>query len=147
MAPAAAKNRSRFMVSTRRKELQWSGAGYHGFDLIGKRQGQELIQVLLEILDSRARPVGPPNHPVCDFSQPGEVLEQFGGRNSRELQVYPLMPPQYEKSFVHPQGPSTMGHYDGEIGEIDRHVIQLHRMAVLRPGTGENAGAGVDQDR
>src|SRR5881628_3696704 len=47
-----------------------------------QRQGQELIDVLPEILHTGAGPIGAPQHAVHDLRQAGKVLQQLGGRNA-----------------------------------------------------------------
>src|SRR5437867_11015461 len=49
--------------------------------LFRKRQGQELIDVLPEILDARAGPIGAPEHTARDLRQAGKVLQQPGRKS------------------------------------------------------------------
>src|SRR6266576_5865478 len=50
--------------------------------LVRKRQGQELIDVLPEVFNTGAGPVGAPQHSARDLRQAGKVLQQLGGRNA-----------------------------------------------------------------
>src|ERR671930_1277118 len=65
--------------------------------LVRKRQGQELIDVLPEVLHTGAGPVGPPQHPISDLRQAGKVLQQFRRRNARDIQPDFPMTSQDEK--------------------------------------------------
>src|SRR2546423_14409955 len=51
-----------------------------------ERQRHELIDVLSQILDAGARPVGAPEDAVGDLRQAGKVLQQLGRRNARHVQ-------------------------------------------------------------
>src|SRR5260370_26318222 len=53
---------------------------------IRKWQGQELIDVLPQILYARAGPVGAPQHALDDLRQAGKEPQQLGGRNPRNLE-------------------------------------------------------------
>src|SRR6266566_9413571 len=66
---------------------------------IRKGQGQELIDVLPQILDARAGPVGAPQHAVRDLRQAGKVLQQLGRRNARDVEPDAAMTSQDEKGF------------------------------------------------
>ena len=53
------------------------------------------------------------------------------------------MPPQNEERFLHVERPAAVRHHDPQVREIDRHVVQLHRIAVLGARTRKNRGPGV----
>src|SRR5205807_9672226 len=69
--------------------------------LLGKRQGQELIDVLPEISHARTGPIGAPEYAVGDLRQAGKVLQQPGGRNARHVESDFPMTSQDEKRLLH----------------------------------------------
>src|SRR5204862_2626043 len=62
------------------------------------------------------------------------------------LDIQPDLPmtSEDEKRFFHVQRPAAVRHHETEIGKIDRDIIELHRIAVLRARARENGGTGVD---
>src|SRR5439155_20430345 len=73
-----------------------------------QRQGQELIDVLPEILHTGAGPIGAPQHAVYDLRQAGKVLQQLGGRNACDIEPDLPMTSQAEKRFLHVQRTSAV---------------------------------------
>ena len=109
-----------------------------------QRQREKLIEILTQILDARAGPVGAPYGLVGDFTEARKVVEQLRRRDTRDLEPDIGVPPEDEKRLLAPERAAAMGHHDLKIGEIDRHIVQLERIAVFGSCTGEDAGPGVN---
>src|SRR5712691_5623801 len=118
-------------LASRRKESQRIGLEDRPLLVLGERQSEELIDVLAEILDARARPVRAPQRAADDLREAGKVLQELHGRNAGDVEPDVGVPPQDEERFLHVQGPAAVRHDDPQIGEIDGHVVELHRIAVL----------------
>src|SRR5690242_2143893 len=73
-------------VSNSRKKRQSVGFEDGPPLYIGKGQGQELIDVVPQILHAWAGPIGAPQHAVRDLRQAGKVLQQPGRRNARDVE-------------------------------------------------------------
>jgi hypothetical protein len=112
-----------------------------------QRQREKLIEILTQVLDARAGPVGAPHSLVGDFTEARKVVEQLRRRDTRNLEPDIGVAPEDEKRLLAPERAAPVGHHELEIGEIDRHIVQLERIAVFGPGAGEDAGPGVDQNR
>src|SRR5690348_3254705 len=70
----------RMCARLQREERQRVGFENRLLLRLRQRQGQELIDVLPEILDAGAGPVGAPQDAIRDLGQAGKVLQQFRGR-------------------------------------------------------------------
>src|SRR2546426_11667607 len=82
------------LLTTRRKESQRIGLENRPLLLLGERQPKELIDVLPQVLDARARPVRAPQRPVHDFREAGEGLQKVPRRDAGGVEPDVSMPPQ-----------------------------------------------------
>src|SRR6266498_3393824 len=114
--------------------------------LVRERQCQELIDVLPKVFHAWTGPVGTPQHRVHKLGQARKVVQQVGRRNARDVEPDFPMTSQDKERLLHVQRPPAMRHHQLQIGEIDGDVVQLHRVAVLRPGARKDRRAGVDQN-
>src|SRR5690348_9234824 len=70
----------------RREERQRIGLEDPALHRVFQRQGPELIDVLLQVLDSGTGPVGPPQDPLRDVREAREILEQFRRRDPGDVE-------------------------------------------------------------
>src|SRR5881409_2365650 len=134
-------------LASSRKQSQRIGFENRLLVRVAERQRQELVDVEPHVFHARARPVGAPEDPIRELRETRKVLQQPGGRYPGDVEPHRPVASQNEKCLLHVQRPTAVRHHDAEIGKIDRHVVEVHRVAVLGAGPGENAGAGVDHHR
>src|SRR2546425_2937072 len=134
-------------LASSRKQSQRIGLENRLLVRVAERQRQELVDVDPHVLHTRTRPVRAPQDPIRQLRETRKVLQQPGGRYPGDVEPHPAVASQNEKCLLHVQRPAAVRHDDAEIGKIDRHVVEVHRVAVLGAGPGENAGAGVDHHR
>src|ERR1051325_1854305 len=97
---------------------------------VAERQREELVDVLLHVLHTRAGPVGSPQHAVADLRETRKVLQQTGGRYPGDVEPDVPVTAQDEKRLRHVERAAAVRHHDAQRGEVDRHVVELHRVAV-----------------
>src|SRR5437879_7332054 len=134
-------------LASSRKQSQRIGLENRLLVRVAERQRQELVDVDPHVLHTRTRPVRAPQDPIRQLRETRKVLQQSGGRYPGDVEPHPPMASQNEKRLLHVERPAAVRHHDAEIGKVDRDVVELHRIAVLGAGPGENARARVDHDR
>src|SRR2546430_13675930 len=73
-------------LASSREQIQRIGLQNRLLMRVLERERQELIEVVAHVPDSRARPVGSPQDAVGHLGQARKVLQQAGGRNSRDVE-------------------------------------------------------------
>src|SRR3989454_5832588 len=104
-----------------------------------EREREKLVDVQLHVLHPRTRPVGAPQHAVGDLGEARKVLQQPGGGNPGHVEPDLRVPSKNEECLLHVQRASPMGHHELQVREVDRDVVQLHRIAVLGSRAGKYA--------
>src|SRR3989454_4250120 len=130
-------------LASSRKQSQRIGLE-NGF-LVGvaERERQELVDVQPHVLHTRAGPVRAPQHAVGHLGQAGKVLEQPRGRDPGHVEPHPPGAAQHEERPPHIEGPAAVHHDDPPGGEVDRPIVELHRIAELgAPPRGEGRSGG-----
>ena len=107
---------------------------------VAERQREKLVDVLPHVLHTRARPVGSPQHPIADLRETRKVLQQTGRRYPGDVEPDIRVAAQNEKRLRHVERAAAMRHHDAQRREVDRHVVEFHRVAVLGARAREDAG-------
>src|SRR5262249_9075585 len=114
------------------------------FDL--RRQGQrlELPEILLDVWNAGAGPIGAEQRLVRDLLQARKITEQLLWRDTADIEMHVAMPPQQEKRRLHPDGAPAVGHQDSQLGEIHGYVVNINGIAEFVAGVGKDRGTSMD---
>src|SRR3989475_9817102 len=119
-----------------------------GLSLRGvEREREKLVDVPLHVLHPGTRPSGAPQHAIGDLREARKVLQQPGGGNPGHVEPDLRGPSQNEERLLHVQRAPPMRHHELPVREVDRDVVQLHRIAVLGSRAGKYAGPGGHHHR
>src|SRR5271165_6366 len=94
-------------------------------------QSLELLQIPLNVRNAWTRPVGAKQRLVRNLIQPRKILQQHLRRDAADIEMYIRMSPYEKKRGVHPQRTPAVGQQNLQPGEIDRHIVNIDRVAIL----------------
>src|SRR5271157_243923 len=94
-------------------------------------QCPEGVERFLDVAHAWAGPVAAEERFVGDLLQTRKVLEQVRRRNAADVHVNIGMAAYQEEGSVHPERPASMCQHNLQVGEIDRYIVDVDRVAVL----------------
>ena len=109
-------------------------------------QSFEFLEILLDVWNTRARPIGAKQRFVGNLLEPRKILQQRLRRNAADVEIDVGMPPDEKKRSVHPERPPAVCQQDLELGEIDRDIVNVDRISILVARAGEDRCPGVKHD-
>ena len=121
----------RFKVATLLRPDPQSGTGQYLLPcFLAQGQSHKVIEICLDVGNSRPGPVRAEEGLVGDFFQSWKVLEQGFGWYATDVQKYIGMPSQKEECGVHPERPAPVREKDFQLGEIHRHIVDVDGISI-----------------